>query len=232
MTHDPSFRRTAFNDGLRAYAPLVIAIIPFGLVFGIVAAGSDVGPWLGGATSVVIFAGAAQLATLQLIDAGAAGAVVIATALVINARHLMYSAALAPGFREFPRTARFVLPYLLTDQAFAISIVRFGQVEEPVYRRWYFTGAGLGLWVTWQFSTVTGIVVGAQVPGSWSLDFAIPLMFVILLVPTIKGRPELIAAAVGAGVAVAAANAPYGLGLMIGAVSGVVAGVVALRVMR
>jgi 4-azaleucine resistance transporter AzlC len=201
-------------------------------VFGIVAAGSDVGPWLGGATSMIIFAGAAQLATLQLIDAGAAGAVVIATALVINARHLMYSAALAPAFREFPRAARFALPYLLTDQAFAISIVRFGRVEEPVYRRWYFTGAGLGLWVTWQISTVTGIVVGAQVPSSWSLDFAIPLMFVILLVPTIKGRPELIAAAVGAGIAVAAANAPYGLGLMIGAVSGVVAGIVALRVMR
>ena len=232
MTHDPSIRRTAFNDGLRAFAPLVIAVIPFGLVFGIVAAGSDVGPWLGGATSVLIFAGAAQLATLQLIDAGAVGAVVIATALVINARHLMYSAALPPAFREFPRAARFALPYLLTDQAFAISIVRFGQVKEPVYRRWYFTGAGLGLWVTWQISTVTGIVVGAQVPASWSLDFAIPLMFVILLVPTIKGRPELIAAAVGAGIAVAAANAPYGLGLMIGAVSGVVAGVVALRVMR
>jgi 4-azaleucine resistance transporter AzlC len=232
MTHDPSIRRTAFNDGARAFAPLVIAVIPFGLVFGIVAAGSDVGPWLGGATSMIIFAGAAQLATLQLIDAGAAGAVVIATALVINARHLMYSAALAPAFREFPRAARFALPYLLTDQAFAISIVRFGRVEEPVYRRWYFTGAGLGLWVTWQISTVTGIVVGAQVPSSWSLDFAIPLMFVILLVPTIKGRPELIAATVGAGIAVAAANAPYGLGLMIGAISGVVAGVVAVRVMR
>ncbi len=232
MPHDPSVRRTAFIEGARAFAPLIIAVIPFGLVFGIVAAGSDVGPWLGGAASVIIFAGAAQLATLQLIDAGAAGAVVIATALVINARHLMYSAALAPAFREFPRAARVALPYLLTDQAFAISIVQFDRVEEPVYRRWYFTGAGLGLWVTWQISTVTGIVVGAQVPASWSLDFAIPLMFVILLVPTVKGRPELIAAAVGAGIAVAAADAPYGLGLMIGAVSGIVAGVVALRAMR
>jgi 4-azaleucine resistance transporter AzlC len=232
MTHDHSIRRRALTDGIRAFAPLLIAVLPFGLVFGIVAAGSEVGPWLGGATSFVIFAGAAQLATLQLIDAGAAGAVVIATALVINARHLMYSAALAPAFREFPKGARVALPYLLTDQAFALSIVRFGEVDDPAYRRWFFTGAGLSLWVPWQIFTVAGIVLGAQVPASWSLDFAIPLMFVILLVPTIKGRPELIAALVGATVALIAAGAPYGLGLIIGAVSGVLAGVVVNRAER
>lgn len=230
MPQDRSIRSKALTDGVRAFAPLLIAVIPFGLVFGVVAAGSEVGPLLGGATSFIIFAGAAQLATLQLIDAGAAGAVVIATALVINARHLMYSAALAPAFREFPRAARFALPYLLTDQAFALSIVRFGEVEDPVYRRWFFTGAGLSLWVPWQIFTITGIVLGAQVPASWSLDFAIPLMFVILLIPTIKGRPELIAAVIGAMVAVAAADAPYGLGLIVGAVSGITAGVIANRV--
>lgn len=229
MTQDRPIRNKALGDAVRAFAPLLIAVVPFGLVFGIVAAGSEAGPWLGGATSLIIFAGAAQLATLQLIDAGAAGAVVIATALVINARHLMYSAALAPAFREFPKGARFALPYLLTDQAFAISIVRFAEVEDPVYRRWFFLGAGLSLWIPWQIFTIVGIVVGAQVPASWSLDFAIPLMFVILLVPTIKGRPELIAAIVGATVAVVAADTPYGLGLIIGAVSGVAAGVIAYR---
>jgi len=227
-----STRRAGTVDGARAVAPLLIGVIPFGLVFGIVAAGSAVGPWLGGSTSVIIFAGAAQLATLQLIDAGIAGAVVIATALVINSRHLMYSAALAPHFREFPAIARFTLPYVLTDQAFAVSIVRYGDVNDPVYKQWYFTGAALTLWITWQISTVVGIVLGAQVPASWSLDFAIPLVFLVLLVPSIKSRPDLIAAVVGGGVAVAAAGAPYGLGLMIGAVSGVVAGVIAQRVMR
>jgi 4-azaleucine resistance transporter AzlC len=220
------------TDGSRAVAPLLIGVIPFGLVFGIVAAGSTVGALLGGSTSVVIFAGAAQLATLQLIDAGVAGAVVIATALVINARHVMYSAALSPHFHDFPAIARFTLPYVLTDQAFAVSIVRYGDATDPVYKQWYFTGAALTLWITWQISTVVGIVVGAQVPASWSLDFAIPLVFLVLLVPAIKTRPELIAAVVGGGVAVAAAGAPYGLGLMIGAVSGVVAGVIAQRVIR
>jgi 4-azaleucine resistance transporter AzlC len=213
-------------------APLLIGVIPFGLVFGIVAAGSTVGPWLGGSTSVIIFGGAAQLATLQLIDAGVTGAVVIATALVINARHLMYSAALAPHFRDFPTIARFALPYVMTDQAFAGSIVRYGDVTDPVYKQWYFTGAALALWVTWQISTIVGIILGAQVPASWSLDFAIPLVFLVLLIPAIKSRPELIAAVVGGGIAVAAAGAPYGLGLMIGAISGVVAGIIAQRVLR
>lgn len=232
MAESRSNRNSGARDGARAVAPLLIGVVPFGLVFGIVAAGSTVGPLLGGATSVIIFAGAAQLATLQLIDAGTAGAVVIATALVINARHLMYSAALAPHFQEFPAMARFTLPYVLTDQAFAVSIVRYGEVTDRVYRRWYFTGAALTLWTAWQISTVFGIVVGAQVPASWSLDFAIPLVFLVLLVPAIKSRPDLIAAVVGGGIAVAAAGAPYGLGLMIGAVSGVVAGVIAQRVMR
>ena len=232
MPESQSQRKRGSSDGARAVTPLLIGVVPFGLVFGIVAAGSSVGPWLGGSTSVIIFAGAAQLATLQLVDAGVGGAVVIATALVINARHLMYSAALAPRFQEFPAVARFALPYVMTDQAFAVSIVRYGEVTDPVYRQWYFTGAALTLWITWQISTIVGIVLGAQVPASWSLDFAIPLVFLVLLVPAVKSRPDLIAALVGGGVAVAAAGAPYGLGLMIGAVSGVIAGVVAQRVMR
>jgi 4-azaleucine resistance transporter AzlC len=219
-------------DGSKAVSPLLIGVIPFGLVFGVVAAASVVGPWLGYATSLVIFAGAAQLATIQLLDEGVVGAVVVATALVINSRHVMYSAALAPHFSQFPRWTRYALPYLLTDQAFAVSIVRYRDVTDPVYKLWFFTGAAFTLWATWQLSTLAGVLVGAQLPEAWSLEFAIPLVFVALLVLTVRSRPELVAALVGGGVAVAAASAPYGLGLIIGAVSGVAAGVAATRLMR
>jgi len=219
-------------DGAQAVAPMMLGVIPFGLVFGIVAAGSALGPLLGGASSVIVFAGAAQLAMVDLIDAGAATVVVVATALIINARHIMYSAALAPHFQDFPTPARFSLPYVMTDQAFAVSIVRYNDVDDPGYKQWYFTGAAVTLWIVWQLSTITGIVVGAQVPSSWSLDFAIPLVFLVLLVPAVKSRPDLVAAVVGGGIAVAAAGAPYGLGLMIGAVCGIVAGVIAHRVIR
>jgi 4-azaleucine resistance transporter AzlC len=232
MASEHTPHRDGIKDGAVAVAPMMLGVVPFGLVFGIVAAGSSVGSLLGGASSVIIFAGAAQLATLQLIDAGAAMAVVIATALIINSRHLMYSAALAPHFREFPTSARFSLPYLMTDQAFAVSIVRYGDVTDPIYKRWYFAGAALSLWIVWQASTIVGILLGGQIPTSWSLDFAIPLVFLVLLIPAIKSRPDLIAALVGGGVAVAAYGAPYGLGLIVGALSGITAGVVAQRVLR
>jgi len=222
----------AFVDGSKAVSPLLIGVVPFGLVFGVVAADSVIGAGLAYATSLVIFAGAAQLATVQLLDEGVVGVVIITTALIINSRHLMYSATLAPHFQQFPRWTRFALPYVLTDQAFAVSIVRYEDMTDPVYKRWFFTGSAVTMWSTWQLSTLAGVLVGAQLPEAWSLEFAIPLVFLALLVVTVKTRPELVAAIVGGAVAVLAAPAPYGLGLMIGALSGVAAGVAAHRVLR
>lgn len=224
--------KEGFVDGSKAVWPLLIGVVPFGLVLGIVAADSSIGPVLGYATSIVIFGGAAQLATIQLLDEGVVAAVVIATALVIGSRHVMYSAALAPHFGEFPRWARYALPYVLTDQAFAVSIVRYHDVTDPAYKRRFFTGAALTLWGSWQLATLTGIVVGGQLPRSLSLEFAIPLVFLALLVLTVRSRPEFVAAIVGGVVTVSAISAPYGLGLIIGALSGVAAGLLAHRIMR
>ena len=160
-----------------------------------------------------------------MIDSGTSLFVVVATALVINIRHLMYSAALAPHFSEYPRRSRYLLPYLLTDQAFAVSMLRYETVTNPVYKRWFFTGAGLALWGSWQVATVAGVVLGAQIPESLGLGFAIPLVFLVLLIPVVQTRPGLVAAISGGVVAVAASGAPYSLGLVIGALAGVVAGV-------
>jgi len=220
---------SGLRDGVIAATPLSIAVIPFGLVIGIIAAGSPLGPVLGAASSVIIFAGAAQLATLQLVDAGAVAAVVVATALIINARFLMYSAALTPSFREFPATWRFALPYLMTDQAFALSITRFPDATDPVYRRRYFLGAGGLLWVVWQTATLTGVIVGGRIPEAWPIDFTVPLVFLVLLVPAVTKKPDVVAALVAGGIAVAAHDAPYGLGLMVAACSGIAAGVITRR---
>jgi 4-azaleucine resistance transporter AzlC len=222
--------RAGLLDGMRSVVPLLIGVVPFGLIFGVTAAGSAVGGGLGYASSVIIFAGAAQLATIQLITAGSAAAVVIATALVINARHLMYSAALAPHFREFPARWRLILPYILTDQAFAVSITRYDVETDPQYKRWFFSGAAISLWVTWQLTSAAGVVLGASIPESWSLEFAIPLVFLALLVPTIRDRPSVMAALVGGLVALAANDVSYNLGLLIGALSGIAAGVIVERV--
>lgn len=223
-------RRVGLTDGGRAVSPLLLAIVPFGLVLGVTAAASEtVGGPLGIATSSIIFAGAAQLVTVQLLDAGSSFAVVIVTALVVNVRHLMYSAAMAPHFSEYPRRSRLLLPYLLTDQSFALSMLRYQTTEDPEYKRWYFIGSGMTLWISWQLSTIAGVVLGAQIPESLGLDFAIPLVFLVLLIPTVQARPGLVAAVFGGLIAVVASGAPYSLGLVIGALSGVAAGVAAER---
>lgn len=221
--------RMALLDGIRGVVPLLVGVVPFGLIFGVTAAGSDVGGGLGYATSLIIFAGAAQLATVQLITDGSAAVVVIATALVINARHFMYSAALAPHFRELSPPDRLILPYVLTDQAFAVSISRFETHHDPAYKRWFYAGAGMGLWITWQVTTAIGVVLGATVPEAWSLDFAIPLVFLALLVPAIRDRPGMVAAIVGGVVALVANDVAYNLGLIIGSLSGIAAGVAVER---
>jgi 4-azaleucine resistance transporter AzlC len=224
--------RTALRDGVISVAPLLVGVAPFGLIFGVTAAASALGAGLGYASSIIIFGGAAQLALVQLIDTEAAIATVVVTGLVINSRHMMYSAALTPPFREFPRRARFLLPYLLTDQAFAVSITRYQDVEDPAYRRWFYTGAGLGLWVTWQITSGAGVLIGTQIPENWSLDFAVPLVFLGLLAIVVRTRPKAVAAAVGGTAAILAQDVPYQLWMIIGALSGVIAGIAAERLQR
>ena len=224
-----SVASNAAADGAKDVAPILIGVIPFGLITGVAAGASVLGDGLGWATSFIIFAGAAQLATIELFDAGAVTAVIIATALVINSRHMMYSAALAPSFGAFPALWRFGLPYLLTDQAFAVSLLRFQDVTDPTYRRWYYLGGAITLWISWQVTTAAGVVFGAVIPDAWNLGFAIPLVFLALLIPAVTSRPGLVAATVGAGIAIAAAGAPYTTGLIIGAVAGIAAGMIAGR---
>lgn len=213
-------------------SPLLLGVIPFGLILGATAAVGSVGGALGWSTSWIIFGGSAQFVTIGLLDGGAAAAVVIATALVVQSRHLLYSAALAPHFRDFGAGWRYGLPYLLTDQAFAVSIVAYEELEDPAAKRWFYIGAAMSLWIVWQITTLLGAILGAEVPESWSLDFAIPLVFLALLMPLLKNRPALAAALTAGVVSVVAWSAPYSLGLIIGAFAGIVAGMLVERAAR
>jgi len=223
-------------EGVRDVAPLLLGVAPFGLVAGAAAVDAGFSPLLAATMSVVVFAGAAQLAVIELVDSGAAPAVVVTAAVVVNLRYLMYSASFAPYLRSFSRRARPVLTYLLTDQAFALSVTRFeggegiaGTDDDPEARQWYYFGAAAALWVTWQVTTVVGIVVGARVPPEWSLEFAIPLTFLALVVPNVEGPASAAAAVVGGVVAVVGIGLPFNLGLIVGATAGIVAGLVVDR---
>lgn len=225
MSNDPSVHQ-AFRLGAREFAPIILGVIPFGAIAGIAAvdAGLTVTQAIG--MSVIVLAGASQLATIELLAQDAALATIVLTALVINARFVMYSASLAGYVMPMSRSRKATIAYLLTDQAYAFSINRFTRRSEPPRVRFaYYAGVGMSLWMVWQISTAAGAVLGAFVPEDLSLDFAIPLVFIALLVPALRDRSDVLAAVTAAVLAVVAMGLPYNLSLISAAVVGVGVGV-------
>ncbi len=218
-------QQSGFRQGLRQIAPMIPGIVPFGMTAGIAAIEAGLEPVVGIAMSIIIFAGAAQLVIAQLIGDGALPVIVVATALIINLRMLMYSASLAPYLGQAPLPWKATTAYLLTDQAYAVSITQFMHGRLQGAPHWFYLGTALPLWVIWLIATVLGVWLGAAVPPEWQVGFALPLVFLVLLVPVIRDRPSAAAAITGGGIALAAHDAPYHLGLSIGAVAGVAAGV-------
>lgn len=216
--------REPFQSGVRAVAPVMVGVIPFGLVAGAAAVDAGLSGVQAVGLSVVVFAGASQLAAIELLGSNANAAVVVATMLIINLRMTMYSASIAPFLADIRGAQKAIAAYLLTDQAYALAITRF--TESAVDRVPFYLGCAAPLWVVWQICTIVGVFAGTAVPGWLPLGFAVPLIFLALLVPVVDDFASVAAAVVGGGIAVAAATVPFNLGLMIGAVSGVATGVV------
>ena len=218
----------AFVSGTKAIVPVLIALIPFAVAFGATAVGNGLSSLEALAMSVFVFAGAAQLAAIPLLSAGASVAIIVLTVLVVNLRMTLYSASLAPHFRQLAIGWKGLLSYLLTDQAYAATITRFddGETEEPD-KRWYYLGVALAIWVTWQAATMLGVFLGAWASEGWSLDFVLPLTFIALAVPAIKDRATTAAALSAGGAAALAATLPLNLGLITAASVGVLGGLFA-----
>ena len=204
--------------------PVLLGTMPFGFVAGIVSMAAGLTPWQGLALSFFSFSGIAQLVTCQLIAAKAPPVVVVAGAGVVSLRFLMYSAALAPHLAHLDRRWRALLAFLMTDQSFASSVKRYSEPGEGGQRHWHFLGSALTLYVSWQAAVIVGIVAGAQVPATWSLDFAVVLTFIALLVPAVRTRADVAAALVAAAVALAAAGLPYRLALVVASIAGIAIG--------
>jgi 4-azaleucine resistance transporter AzlC len=215
----PDFRR-----GVGDVGPVLVGNVPFALIAGAAAVQADLSPLVAVGFSALVFAGASQLAAIELIAQGAPLTVVVLTAAVINVRMVMYSASLAPHFRHLPTRVRAVCAYLLTDPAYALSMAVYR--ERDADRLWYYLGAAVPIWVVWMVGTVVGALVGRGIPESWGLSFAVPLVFLGLLASTLRDRPSLVAGAVGGLVATLAAGVPLNLGLLVGAAAGIAAGVV------
>jgi len=224
MNTPPSTPSREFWLGIRDELPILLGVVPFGMIYGILALTAGLSPLDAQAMSSVVFAGSAQFMTAKLVSAATPALVVILTGFVINLRHALYSASLAPFTRHLPLKWKAILAYLLTDEAYAVSITHYLRAGDGTHKHWHLLGAGLTLWSAWQISTGVGIFLGAQIPSAWELDFFLPLTFIALVVPGLKDRAGLITTVVASLLALLFFGLPFKLGLLISAFIAIAAG--------
>jgi predicted branched-subunit amino acid permease len=213
-----------FAAGMRAALPLVLGIVPFGVITGVAMVASGIPPAMAMLMSIVVFAGASMVASAQLLASHAPVLVIIATTAVINLRFMMYSASLRAHFGAEPLGRRLWIAYLTADNVYGLVLGRFAEHPGDPGKVEYFFGAAILVWVAWQAAVAAGIAVGAGVPGAWRLEFAAPLAFIALSVPLLRDR-TMVLAAVAAGVAVVAAqDLPLRLNILAAAAIGIAAG--------
>jgi 4-azaleucine resistance transporter AzlC len=213
-----------FFSGFRDELPILVGVIPFGLIFAILAQQADLSALEAQAMSLIVFAGSSQFMLVQLAGLNAPVPIMVVTGFIINLRHLLYSASIAPFTRKLSYPWKLILSYLLTDEAYAVTIAYF-QKSNKSNMHWYYLGAGLALWGSWQLSTIAGILLGTQIPSNWSLDFTLALTFIALVIPMIKDRPSILTALSAGLIALITVNYPFKLGLLISALVGIAVGI-------
>jgi 4-azaleucine resistance transporter AzlC len=218
--------RQEFFAGVRAELPLMVGVVPFGFIYGALAVQLGVPASLAQAMSSIIFGGSSQFIAAPLIVAQTPALILILTVFAVNLRHALYSASVAPYLETLSAWWKILLAYLLTDEAYAIAIAHFHKPGDGRQRHWFLFGAGITLWSFWQLSTAVGIFVGAQVPPEWSLDFALPLTFIAIIVPMLRNRAYVICAVVAAVGGVIAFGMPYKLGYIVAAMAAMAVGFV------
>ena len=216
---------------MRGQLPLLLGVAPFGTAYGAYAIETGLSGGLTQAMSSMVFGGASQFVAVQLIASGVPGGMIVLAVLLVNLRHMLYSASVAPHVSHLNSRWRWLLAYLLTDEAYAVGMQRYGRDDESPRKHWFFFGAGFALWATWQATTAIGIVLGAAVPESWSLDFALPLTFIALLTPVLTTRPAFAAAGIAGVIAVAGFDWPYGTELITAIGGGLVGGMLVARLL-
>lgn len=221
-TRGPETARSLLS-GARAMLPWLVGVVPFGLVIGVTVSESHVPAAAGWATGAIIYAGSAQLATVDLLDHGAAPIMIIITALVINARLIAYSGSIALHWRDTSYGFRAVASYLLVDPSFAVGMEGYRDTGSRRTRHAHYLGAAITLWIAWQLAILVGVTVGSGLPTWMHLEHVVPLFLVAQVVHSANNRPACYAAAVGALVALVGQSLPMHSGIIVAIAAGLVA---------
>ncbi len=218
--------RSAFLSGLGQGAPFVLVIAPFGILFGIVASEAGWSTMQMMAMSVLVVAGISQFTAVQMIADNVPTVVVILTALAVNLRLAIYSASLALHLGALPFRQRAVLAYMLLDSSYAAAVSRFAVEPEMTgsEKFAYFVGASMPIVPVWYAFTWLGGVAGRAVPEEYALDFALPITFIAMFAPLLRGRPQVAAAVTAMGLSLLLADLPFGSGILAAALGAMAVG--------
>lgn len=221
-------RRSEFWNGVKDTFPLVVGAVPFGIIFGALAVTSNITPGGALAMSALVFAGSSQFIAAGLVAGGAPLLIIVLTTFVVNLRHALYAASLAPHMKHLPQRWLAPLGFWLTDESFVVVISRYTKNDASPHKHWYFLGSAVFMYANWQLCTLIGIAAGQAIPNplAWGLDFALVVTFIGMLAQFVRNRPALAASAVAGICAVLANGLPNRMGLLLAAVLGIAAGVI------
>jgi predicted branched-subunit amino acid permease len=210
--------------GIKVMLPIIPGVLPFGLIMGTAAQNAGLSIFETTGMNFIVFAGAAQLVTVDLMTKNVESLVIVLTGCIINLRMMLYSASFAPLFKNSNFIVKTFASYLLTDQAYATSIGLDERYEKTSDKILFYFGTAAFMMMCWHVSVILGMFFGNFAPASLSLDFAVPLSFMALTIPTIKNRSYFIVAIISATLSVLLYELPYNLGLVIAAGVGVLTG--------
>ena len=178
--------------GIVDVSPLMIPVVPFGIIYGVIGMELGIGPYMTLGLSIIIFGGASQIVLLQLFSGGASSLVIISSVAAVNARHILYGAVLSEYISSLRLSWKIILSYVLVDQAFAVSNIYFKKNKNDKNKHYHLLGAGFTCWTIWQISTILGIVLGSIVPDELGLSFTISLTFLALLISDFRKFKNII----------------------------------------
>jgi predicted branched-subunit amino acid permease len=212
--------------GARAMAPWLVGVVPFGLVIGITAAHADIPAAAGWLTGPLIFAGSAQVATIQLLAGGGAAITVVVAALAINLRLVLYSATMAPHWRSLPRRSQALAAYTLVDPTLAVAVREYESSPDPAVGHRHYLGAAATLWAAWVAAITAGMTLGSALPDALHLELVIPLFLAGEVVPRVTNTTSARAVAVAVALAMVGRWIPLHLGTFVAIVGGIAIAVV------
>ena len=229
-----ALQRDEFVSGVRDTLPLLLGALPFGLIYGAIAATSGLSIPAAMAMSVFVFAGSSQFIAVGLVAAQTPVAIIVLTTLIVNLRHLLYSATLLPYLKDLPQRWRIPLAFWLTDETFAVAVHRFQRNDSSPCRHWYQLGSSIAMYLNWQLWCFLGLLLGNRIPDAqgWGLDVAMPVTFIGMIIPFVKTAPMAVCVLTAGAAALLTLALPYKLGIIVSAFAGIASGLTAQRMLR